>query len=388
MDKRIPTTILAAALLSASCLTLPQPEPREERTAPAQDSSFVEKGKSTPPDTARIEPPADTVSVPETPPDTTKRSAPEPPPVEEMEQELMHIPSGNYSGIAYIGQNADSTYRFAVVDDKSPGGGLFWLDIAIAADGTIDGTTARITPLPGTKEGTKRPDNEDVVFDGATFWVASEGDQHIRQYDMNGRPTGDEMDVPEEMSTEHIHKNRGFEALAYDAGRRLFWAATEMPLIDEPDTMRHALQSFTADGRPDKRYCYRRDTPKVTATESDIYVHGISGMTVLPSGKLIIMEREVHVPETFADGHSWTKLYEITGLDHASGTLAKKLLLEFDTGLDGLLPILANYEGICVGPTLGGRQTLVLISDSQGGMESIVGFRVPMDFIKIIFVNN
>ena len=52
--------------------------------------------------------------------------------------------------------------------------------------------------------------------------------------------------------------------------------------------------------------------------------------------------------------------------------IEKKLLIEFKTKFTGLKNTFANYEGMCLGPKLNdGRQTLVLICDSQNQLKKL-----------------
>ena len=49
--------------------------------------------------------------------------------------------------------------------------------------------------------------------------------------------------------------------------------------------------------------------------------------------------------------------------------MEKQLVAEWKTTLSLFRSTLANYEGMCLGPKLNdGRQTLILIADSQNGM--------------------
>ena len=60
--------------------------------------------------------------------------------------------------------------------------------------------------------------------------------------------------------------------------------------------------------------------------------------------------------------------------------LEKQLVVEWKTTLSLFRSTLANYEGMCLGPKLlDGRQTLVLIADSQGGSKGRV-----LEYVKVI----
>ena len=309
--------------------------------------------------------------------------------VTETEQALLNIRCGSYSGITYLGVNDDGTYRFAVTDDNLPGGGLAQLDIAIGDDGTADGATARLTLLPGTAADTGRPDNEGVAYDGTALWVSAEGGQTIRQYDLDGIATGKTATVPEDLSVDHIIKNAGFEALTWDPSSSTLWTTTEGPL-DGDVTGLHRIQRFDNDGQPSGRFVYMDDGATVAAgstTKVVAYVYGIPAMAALDDGRLLVLEREVYVPEEIALGWCRVKIYLVDPVKAAGGVLQKTPVAEFMTGCDGEMPLLANYEGMCLGPRIGGRQSIVLINDSQDGMEKTFGFRVTHEYIKMLFID-
>ena len=96
-------------------------------------------------------------------------------------------------------------------------------------------------------------------------------------------------------------------------------------------------------------------------------------MTALPDGRIVVLEREVYVPggSLFEKLGAFTesKLYSVSPKDDPAGILQKTLIAPvFRTNAFNL----ANYEGMCTGPVLqDGRQTLLLIADSQDGAEGL-----------------
>ena len=59
--------------------------------------------------------------------------------------------------------------------------------------------------------------------------------------------------------------------------------------------------------------------------------------------------------------------------------LEKTLLTRFNTSFMNL----ANYEGMCLGPVLpDGRQTLLLLADSQDGSQGLTG-----EYIQVLALN-
>ena len=285
----------------------------------------------------------------------------------------LSIPAGQYSGITRID---DDTY--AVVHDKARGGGLHIFTITLKADGNIGPVSAFETDAGGIADR----DNEDIVYvpETKTIFISAEGDQSIREYRLDGRETGRQLAVPE--AFKNARKNAGFESLAYSDGT--FWTTTEAPLPGEDF---YRIQSFSLSTLQPGRSClYKADEPstkEADAAAARAYVHGISALTVLPDGRLAVLEREVFVP----GGGLWGKLsrsfakgiiYAVDPAEDTEGTLSKTLLKEFRTSALGL----ANFEGMCLGPVLpDGRQTLLLIADSQGGSGGLVG-----EYLQVIIL--
>lgn len=279
--------------------------------------------------------------------------------VKQLQQLRMHVASGQYSGITQVEEGV-----YAVVHDKSAGGGLHFFTLNFRRSGRIASALSFETDAGGP---TGR-DNEDVVFvpETRTLFVAAEGEQRIREYDLSGRPTGRELAVPEALKA--CKGNAGFEALAYRDGR--FWTTTEAPL---PGEAQHRLQCFSLDGlQPLEQYGYRCDEPLISAEDSRsarAHAWGISAMTALEDGRLAVLEREIYVPggsllKALRGAFSQTRIYMVDPLHDGSPLLQKTLLTEFRTSARNL----ANFEGMCLGPRLeDGRQVLLLIADSQDG---------------------
>lgn len=285
-----------------------------------------------------------------------------------IQQRLMEIPHGQYSGITRL---QDDVY--AVVHDKAPGAGLYIFTIAQNADGTI----GAVNVFQMDADGPEGRDNEDVVFvpETETLFVSAEGDQSIREYALDGKETGRQLSIPEDLK--NIKANAGFEALAY--ADSTFWTTTESPLPGEEN---HIIQSFSLETlKPGNRYLYKTDEPytsKNNSSKAASFVHGISAMTVLPDGQLAVMEREVYVPgansglfQRLVGSFTRTKIYMVNPAETNPGArMEKKLLTAFATSALSL----ANFEGMCLGPVLeDGGQTLLLIADSQDGKDGLTG---------------
>lgn len=327
------------------------------------------------------------------------------------------IPAGNYSGIAPLGNG-----RYALVSDKQEGDG--WIEVAI--EFTESGDISRmeyigqhIVPTPGVPrdaEGIVAIEHSTAATDGSlTLFVCAESDQRIIELDSLGRTTGRELDVPEAFSTDSIFGNYGFEALAYDAAASRFWTTTEQGLcrdVGRPSSPENPiptllrLQSFDAQLLPAAQYAYRTEPPTATHPMRH-YAFGVPEMTALPDGTLLVLEREVAVRPRFDGSFVKHRLFSVCP-DEAEPLLPqpqqaegqvplsalppeafveKRLVGEFTTRLKIIgRKDLANYEGMCIGPTLpDGRQTLIFVADSQNRMGNAL-FR-QKDYIRVAIIN-
>ena len=295
-----------------------------------------------------------------------------------------HITPANYSGITPLGGD-----RYAVVDDKSPTDGFHIFTIHLnPRNGKV--THVSSTPLIGNPDGNPKADCEDLVFcpQDSTLFIAQEGTSIIAEYNMDGTPTGRLLNPHSFFTHDKIQHNGGFEALAYDTASRHFFLTTEMPLKGD------SLHQITVSNSPFP-IPYRMDAPELKR-KAKYYAHGISAMTVLPNGNLLVMERELSVPPRYIGGKCRIKIYEIapvpstpqlqTSLDKKKRQeVSKQLLFSFTTHISRLN--YANYEGMCLGPTLeDGRPTLLLINDSQGGVRN-GPFRLK-DYLKVIILDS
>ena len=294
------------------------------------------------------------------------------------------VPSGQYSGITWLGGT-----RYAVVHDKLKGGGIVFFDIAIDDSGAVTSVTSEIPEATSSSDVSSK-DNEGIAYvpgTPGTLFVSAEKDQSIREYDLDGNPTGNTLPVPADMKKSFITKNHGFEALTYNAETGLFWTVTEAPLLkDAPIGRILRLQSFTSARKAGERFLYRMDEPTKTDEEASAaksYVFGAPALAALDDGRLLVLEREVYVPsgnvfEMYANSFTKNKIYAVHPADDGAGVLRKTLVKSFTTSSANL----ANYEGMCVGPTLpDGSTCLVLVPDSQGGQSGLT-----KEYVKVITV--
>lgn len=300
-----------------------------------------------------------------------------------------HITPANYSGITPLGSN-----RYAVVDDKSTTDGfhIFTIDIH-----PRNGKVLRVssTPLLGNPNTNARADCEDIIYYSPrnTLFIAQERTGIVAEYHLDGRPTGRQLSLPPYFSLDSMQHNGAFEALACCNSTCTFYLTTEQPL--KGDSI-HRIVVFDSTLQVCKTLNYSMDAPKFKQ-DTKYYAHGIAAMTVKPDGKLLVMERELSIPPRYVGGKCRIKVYEIPlhspskieGVDAkqtgAYDSPSKRLLFSFTTHISRLN--YANYEGMCLGPTLDdGRQTLIIINDSQGGVHN--GPFHLKDYLKVVILDH
>lgn len=301
------------------------------------------------------------------------------------------IGAANYSGITALGNG-----RYAAVSDKEPADGFFVFRIA---QDTITGEVTNVqlegfkgNPNPTVdKNGNSVRDCEGIAYFPAaqTLFISGEGDQAILEYSLTGQPTGRRLNVPAIFSLQNIVPNYGFESLTYNATTHRFWTTTESTLPRDgyaasaahPDAQNLLrLVCFDDHLQPVAQYPYRMDYGRAEKF-GRIYAYGVSELTALDDGSLLVLEREVNVPKNYYGSEVVCKLFLVrpaegwqidssTELSHLdpNSFLNKQLLTTFTTSLTAFHQNFANYEGMCLGiRLLDGRRTLLLLNDSQGG---------------------
>ena len=301
------------------------------------------------------------------------------------------IAPGNYSGISHVRDNI-----YAIVDDKDAVDGFKLLTLDIDREnGKV--LKAMLSELEGMKErrtkgeNTKR-DCEGVAYfpEANTVFVSGEEEQRILEYTIEGRLTGRELAIPSIMKRDKIVPNLGFEALTYNDKQKRFWTTTESTLpadgkLSSPHNPlihnRLRFVGFDNTLKPVESYIYQMDLLKATdKTATSLY--GAPSLLALDDGRIIVMEREGCFPKKQYGSWVRIKLYIVdpkqskpVNIDTPmarvgeENVMRKELICEFVTRLRLGRMNLSNYEGMCLGPKLNdGRQTLILVADSQNGM--------------------
>ena len=314
-----------------------------------------------------------------------------------------NIPAGNYSGIAWIGED-----KYVVISDKKietdSQNTNSWQTFSIRTNdsGEPESVGFEGSTMMKTKEGieTMRPDPEGIVFvpkdttlTEGTIFISAEGDQRVIEYALDGTMTGRELQIPEEMHTDKIFANYGFESLTYSPELHKFWLTTEQGLKADVDAVSSAanpvptylrMVCFGDDLLMEKQYAYKTDAPVCTSFSSR-YAFGVPELLVLADGTLIVMEREFYVGEGLGILNSNVKIKLFCAYpDDACETqfseslkdlpeerfMRKELLASYSTKLTKI----ANYEAMCLGPnTKEGNQNVLMINDSQNRYKGLLG---------------
>ena len=253
------------------------------------------------------------------------------------------LPAGNYSGITALGNN-----RYAVVSDKSETEGFFILHIE------TDSVKGCITSLENEgfqSSGLPNRDIEGICYRPTTntVFISGEKDNEVYEYTLDGKRTGQRLEMPDIFKK--AGHNYGLESLTYDRKRHLFYTTSERVL--KGDSLLR-IQSFSDNLKPGFCYYYKPDEPI-----SKKHFYGVSELCALEDGRLLVLERQIHVPKLKLGASTIIRIYETTPTDKP--ILDKRLVKEFRTRLSLTSRKFANYEGLC--EIQGNR--LLLIADSQ-----------------------
>ena len=253
------------------------------------------------------------------------------------------LPAGNYSGITALGNN-----RYAVVSDKSETEGFFILHIE------TDSVKGCITSLENEgfqSSGLPNRDIEGICYRPTTntVFISGEKDNEVYEYTLDGKRTGQRLEMPDIFKK--AGHNYGLESLTYDRKRHLFYTTSERVL--KGDSLLR-IQSFSDNLKPGFCYYYKPDEPI-----SKKHFYGVSELCALEDGRLLVLERQIHVPKLKLGASTIIRIYETTPTDKP--ILEKRLVKEFRTRLSLTSRKFANYEGLC---ELQGNR-LLLIADSQ-----------------------
>ena len=309
---------------------------------------------------------------------------------------------GNYSGITNI-----VTDTFAIVSDKPDSQGCIVKYFKIEQS-PKSGIITHIKEIKNNNIHKNsllaNRDCEDIIYNKhtQTFFICGENDQEILEYDKDFTPTKQGLNIPSIFAVNNIKPNKGFEALAFNPIDTTYWTITESNLKTdtnlESQRIRLRLQRFNKYLIPDKLFIYETEEP-IYNSKYKGYAFGVPAITFLNDSSILIIERELRVKKSFIGSSTTIHLFAINPNDTCSNPInsnlsnlsqcniiPKKKIGSFTTHLRFGRMNFANYEGVCLGRKLDdGRQTIILISDSQNGSGNI--FYKAKDYLKVIILD-
>lgn len=262
------------------------------------------------------------------------------------------VPAGNYSGIVRLGGN-----RYALVSDKADQGGYFIFNIDIDDKGNITSVKNRgFRQLEATNL-----DEEAIAYDkeNHNIYIGKEETSEIARYNiLDGTKNGSTVVTD---FREYGYSNRTIESLTYDKRRMSVFTINEGPLKGDNGLMLR-LMEYTPNLNLKKQYTYILDMPlDDSPTNDDSHAFGVAELLSLGDGTLLVLEREFKVAGMKIGSWVMNKIFRIT-----PGNPEKTFVTGWRTVLGASDSGLANYEGMCLGPTLpDGRQVIILCADSQ-----------------------
>ena len=318
------------------------------------------------------------------------------------------VPAGNYSGITHLHDDI-----YAVVSDKSDSALYFNFRIQInpstgdlerveslGFSEYVDGSRHDSTLGSGQSWQGKETgfDHEAIAkVSDSSLVVVSEGFYRLKEYAISG----DNSNLWEKKwEADTFYPNYVFESLAFDSVHHCLWTIPESTLRKDgqPATPENGLANklrlmgIDWNEHTMQTFAYEMDKPS-TNRKADTYVLGVSELCALPDGQLLVLEREAFIPKIKLGAFCKCKLYVVNpwqeksfalscAFDGKTPFVSKRLLTEWNTNLSLFDRSFANYEGMCLGPTLeDGSQVLILLSDSQDQY-----FGVLIDWFKTIVI--
>lgn len=266
------------------------------------------------------------------------------------------VPAGNYSGITRIGDD-----EYAVVSDKSADEGYHVFRIVIDS---LKGTVRSVENKGFHRLAAGNRDLEGIAWLPwrRSLLLSGEADGRIVEYGVEGMPTGRVLQLPK------ARPNLGYESLTACAADSTVWTVSEAALPGDTAGLLR-IKAFDDDLRLRQEWLYQLDAP-TEHRRLRFHVAGVSELLALGDGRLLVLEREICVRRRGIGSSVHCKLYMVEcGRNKEQGVnrvLRKVLVQEWQSRLNLLRRSWANYEGMCLGPTLAdGTQVVLLVSDSQ-----------------------
>ncbi len=332
---------------------------------------------------------------------------------------------GGLSGLDY---NAATGRYLAISDDRSAlnPARFYELSLDVAKfqrsatpgnSGVSFGAVTTILNSDGTAFGANKVDPESLRLDSARnriYWTnegqrAAAGlqDPTVRSMNLDGSYAGS-FAVPDrfkpagsiagnQAGDRGIVNNLAFESLTLSQDGKTLWTATENALVQDGPAATTAngsnsrLLSFALNsGQAGAEYVYQVAPVVLPPIPGQFATNGLTDFIAIGDRQFITIERSFGVGANtpgvaattnglptgntirlfYADARQAT---DVSGLESLQGqsfnAMSKELLLDLSTlkNDDGSVLALDNIEGITLGPVVGGKQTLMLVSDNNFG---------------------
>lgn len=307
-----------------------------------------------------------------------------------------------FGGISDLSWDAAAGRYLAISDDRVEYGPARYYDIALTVEKGkmtgIDIAARHELMAPGGAHFAKKGvDPEGIALDAAharIFWSSERDEKNIPALyvaDIDGGnaksiPLPDAF-LPNADGTRGVLSNLGFEGLDLSADGKTLIAANENALAQDGGkatlTAGSASRIVLFDTEtltPKAQYIYMTDKiPAAPNPENGWADNGVSAISALPDGRLIVIERN------FSDGHGFnirfyvadtTGATDVNGMDKVEPgsvtPVAKTAWFSLVDGDHGLK--IDNIEAIAFGPTIDGKQTMLLASDDNFSADQATKF--------------
>jgi hypothetical protein len=272
--------------------------------------------------------------------------------------EIPGIGNAELSGIVWLGGG-----RFLAVDDGD--GQLVELDLTL--DEETGAVRSFVASVRATLAEASDPEGIAVRPGHESLLVVDEGHRDLREYDPSSGKLLRQIAPPPRYEG-RLKKNTGFESITSVPDGDTIWIATEGPLrldgsgpsVSKGGWIR--LQRLDASLTPTAQYAY--------LTEAGLGYVGVVDLLATPEGELLVLERAL-VGTGFA-----ARIFQADISSATDVTRFEKLRNRDDFQRVWKRPVwerrhgFQNFEGMALGPPLGGGGRLVLLVSDGGGHRS------------------
>lgn len=219
-----------------------------------------------------------------------------------------------------------------------------------------------------------------------TLWLANEPfpTSWLRAFDCRTGGQVGEIDLPASYfgngqntpgestpSTQGLELNRGIESLTISPDGKRLWTATEMSLLQDRETLGTRVSRITRYSR--KGLNWHPECERLYTIRARGMFNTTSEILALDERHLLILERRLKVPMARSQDFAFSLFLVDYDQPDATDVLAReargnearlKKIRLFDSVEAGIVEA-DNVEGMCLGPVVDGKQTLILVSDDN-----------------------